>query len=92
MRMTQLGAEWTKRPRSVLQGRSAAFSNFHPRSGPLLTESDTQHRQPLGPLPWVRLALVAVVNAFSVKLQAKMETKWKHRRIDRRGDHRKCLI
>jgi hypothetical protein len=36
--------------------------------------------------------LVAVANAFSVKPQAKVETKWKHRRIDRLGDHRKILI
>jgi hypothetical protein len=47
---------------------------------------------PLGPLPWARLELVAVVTAFSVKPQAKVETKWKHRRIDRLGDHRKILI
>jgi hypothetical protein len=55
-------------------------------------ESDTQHRQPVGPLPWVRLALVAVVNAFSVKPQVKVETKWKHRRMERLSAHRKMLI
>jgi hypothetical protein len=38
--------------------------------------------------------MVAVVNGFPVKPQAKakVETKWKHRRIDRLGDHRKILI
>jgi hypothetical protein len=55
-------------------------------------ESDTQHRQPSSPLPWVRLALITVVNAFSVKRQAEVETKWKHRRIDRLGVQRKHLI
>ena len=29
-------------------------------------ESDTQHRQPLGPLPWYESQWAAVVNAFSV--------------------------
>jgi hypothetical protein len=70
--------------------RNSGFDSKHNEMTEV--ESDTQHRQPSGPLPWVRLALVAVVNAFSVKPQAKVETKWKHRRIDRLGDHRKILI
>lgn len=37
MRTTQLGAGWTKSPRPVLRGRSAAPQR---RSGPLLTNPD----------------------------------------------------
>jgi len=36
-------------------------------------ESDTQHRQPLGPLPWYESQWAAVVNAFSVD----PKPKWK---------------
>jgi hypothetical protein len=39
-----------------------------------MLESDTQHRQPLGPLPWVRLALVSLVNAFSVSPKPKSQS------------------
>jgi hypothetical protein len=55
-------------------------------------ESDIQHRQPLGPLRWVRLALVAAVKAFSVKPEAKVEPKWKHRPFGRSKRLRNVLI
>jgi hypothetical protein len=42
--------------------------------------------------PLVRHALVAVVNAFSVRPQAKMETKWKHRQLGRRIGQCNALI
>ena len=55
-------------------------------------ESDNQYRQSLVSLFGGRLALTAAYERVRIgAAETKMETKWKHRHIDRLGDQRKYL-